>query len=155
LRKFDRYCSIVFDEITLSASLQYTNEHAKVIGFKDLGGFCRKQSISFYLTNGTMDSINLSNKIKDIIKAVQSTGFAVASTICDQTPTNVAAINKLYKETNEKFNKENRAFGFEIETQEIIPLYDIPHLLKTLRNNFVSKYLHYVYENKNIVKLMS
>jgi len=37
LKKLDRYCSIVFDEIALSASLQYTERHAKVIGFKDLG----------------------------------------------------------------------------------------------------------------------
>lgn len=40
------------------------------------------------------------------------------------------------------------AFGFEIENQEIIHLYDVPHLLKGLRNNLVSKDLHYVYENK-------
>jgi len=171
LKKLDRYCSIVFDEIALSASLQYTDRHAKVIGFKDLGGPHRssdyadkalvfmirgsrkkfKQPIAFYLTNGTMDSTNLSIIIKNIIKAVQSTGLTVVSTICDQAPTNVAAINRLYKETNEKYikeGKENKAFGFEIENQEIIPLYDVPHLLKGLRNNLVSKYLHYVYENK-------
>ncbi|CAI6373262.1 unnamed protein product [Macrosiphum euphorbiae] len=59
-------------------------------------------------------------KLKNIIKVVQSTGLTAVSTICDQSPTNVNAINKLYKETNEKYNKEdkeNRAFGFEIETQ--------------------------------------
>jgi len=108
-----------------------------VIGFKDLGGPHRssdfadkalvfmirgsrkkfKQPIAFYLTNGTMDSTNLSIIIKNIIKAVQSTGLTVVSTICDQAPTNVAAINRLYKETNEKYikeGKENKAFGFEI-----------------------------------------
>jgi len=171
LKKLDRYCSIVFDEIALSASLQYTDRHAKVIGFKDLGGPHRssdfadkalvfmirgsrkkfKQPIAFYLTNSTMDSTNLSILIKNIIKAVQSTGLTVVSTICDQAPTNIAAINLLYKETKEKFikeGKENRTFGFEIENQEIIPLYHVPHLLKGLRNNLVSKNLHYVYENK-------
>lgn len=171
LKKLDRYCSIVFDEIALSASLQYTDRHAKVIGFKDLGGPHRssdfadkalvfmirgsrkkfKQPIDFYLTNGTMDSTNLSILIKNIIKDVQSTGLTVVSTICDQAPTNIAAINLLYKETKEKCikeGKENRTFGFEIENQEIIPLYDVPHLLKGLRNNLVSKNLHYVYENK-------
>jgi len=126
LKKLDRYCSIVFDEIALSASLQYTDRHAKVIGFKDLGGSHRfsdfadkalvfmirgsrkkyKQPIAFYLTNGTMDSTNLSIIIKNIIKAVQSTGLTVVSTICDQAPTNVAAINRLFKETNENLIKK-------------------------------------------------
>jgi len=72
-------------------------------------------------------------KLKNIINVVQSTGLTVVSTIRDQNPTNVNAINKLYKKTNEKYNKkdtENRAFGFEIETQKIIPLYDVPHLLR-------------------------
>lgn len=126
MKKLDRYCSIVFDEIALSESLQYTN--GKVIGFKDLGGPYRssdfadkalvfmirgsrkkfKQPIAFYLTNGTMDSTNLSIIIKNIINAVQSTGLTVVSTICYQAPTNVAAINRLYKETNEKYIEEGK-----------------------------------------------
>jgi len=168
LKRLDRHCSIVFDDIALSASLQYTERHAKVIGFKDLGGPHRssdfadkalvfmirgshkkfKQPIAFYLTNGSMDSTHLSIIIKNVIKAVQSTGLTVVSTICDQAPTNVAAINRLYRETNEKYTKEgkeNKLFGFEIENQEIIPLYDVPHLLKGLRNNLVSKDLHYIH----------
>jgi len=92
-----------------------------------------KQPIAFYLTNGNMNSSNLSTIIKEVIKAVQSTRLKVISTICDHAPTNVATINRLLKETNEKYtieDKEVRGFGFEIETQEIIPLYDVPHLVE-------------------------
>ncbi|CAI6365881.1 unnamed protein product [Macrosiphum euphorbiae] len=101
-----------------------------------------------------MDSTNLSIIIKEVIKAVQSTGLKVVSTICDQAPTNVAAINRLLKETNEKYateDKEGRRFGFEIGTQGIIPLYDVPHLLKGLRNNLVSKDLNFTYDDKQMI----
>lgn len=58
------------------------------------------------------------------------------------------------KETNEKYvteSEESRRFGFEIGTQNIIPLYDVPHLLKGLRNNLVSKDLHFTYDKKKMI----
>jgi len=36
--KLECYCSVVFDEISLSASLQYQEQYDKVIGFKDFDG---------------------------------------------------------------------------------------------------------------------
>jgi len=88
-------------------------QYDKVIEFKDFGGQNRssgfadkvlvfmvrgsrkkfKQPVAFYLTNGYMDSTHLSIIIKEVIKAVQSTGLTEVSTVCDQAPTNVAAIN--------------------------------------------------------------
>jgi len=95
LKKLDRYCSIVFDEIALSPSLQYTDGNIKVIGFKDLGGpYCSsdfvdkalvfmirgsrkkfKQQIAFYLTNSTIDGTNLSIIIKNINGQFSTLGF--------------------------------------------------------------------------------
>lgn len=71
-----------------------------------------------------MNSTNFSIIIKNIITDLQWTSLTVISTICDQAPTNIAAIYLLCKETKEKYieGKENRTFGFEIENQEIIPL---------------------------------
>lgn len=74
-----------------------------------------KQPVAFYLTNSSMNSIQLSNIIKDIIKAVQSTGLTVISTVCNQSPSNVAAINRLNHEININYlkaGKENCFFGF-------------------------------------------
>lgn len=87
-----------------------------------------------------MKSANLAIIIKNVLKTVQSTRLTVVTTICDQTPTNVAAINRILKETHKKYiekGKEHTTFGFEIENQEIIHLYDVPHLLKDLRNNLI------------------
>lgn len=73
-------------------------------------------------------------------------GLTVVSTICDQAPTNVAAINRLYKKTVEK-----KVFDFKVGNEEIIPLFDVPHILKGLRNNLVSKDLHFEIDNKKII----
>lgn len=170
--KLDRYCSIIFDEVSISSSLQFTEKNGKVIGFEDLGndncspkfsdkalvfmvrGLRKKfkQPVAFYLTNSNMNSLNLSNILKDVITAVQSTGLTVISTVCDQAPSNVAAINRLLKETKDNTNlkteEKNDVFGFVIGGQEIIPLFDVPHLLKGLRNNLITKDLNFTYENK-------
>lgn len=69
--------------------------------------------------------------------------------MCDQAPTNVSVINKLRQETNSRYSKkgkENRVFGFEINDKEIIPLFDVPHLLKGLRNNLLTKDLSFIYD---------
>lgn len=74
---------MIFDEISLSVSFQYLEQYDKVMGFKDFGGQNRssdfadkalvfmvrgsrkkfKQPVPFYLTNGNMDSTNLSTII--------------------------------------------------------------------------------------------
>jgi len=77
---------------------------------------------------------------------VQSTGLMVAALICDQASTNVAAINKLKMETKEMYSrlgKDKKTFGFEIGNQEIVPLFDPPHLLKCMRKNLITKNLIY------------
>lgn len=149
-------------------SLQKKN--GKVIGFEDLGddncspkfsdkaivfmvrGLRKKfkQPVAFYLTNSNMNY--LSTILKDVINAVQSTGLTVISTVCDQAPSNVAANNRLIKETKDNTNlkegEKNDVFGFVIGGQEIIPLFDVPHLLKGLRNNLITKDLNFTYENK-------
>ncbi|XP_025414534.1 uncharacterized protein LOC112686472 [Sipha flava] len=51
----------------------------------------------------------------------------------------------MYKNNGQDYT----GFGFEIGGHDIIPLYDVPHLLKNLRNNLVSKDLNFEYDGKN------
>lgn len=164
--KLDRNCSIIFDEISLSAGLQYIQSKDEVIGLQDLGNGNRsllfadkalvfmvrglrksfKQPVAYFLANNAVKTVNLSIAIKDVIKAVQETGLKVISIVCDQDKTNVSAINTLMKETEEKYlrmNKEKQNFGFEIENNEIVPLFDFCHLLKGIRNNLLTKNLKF------------
>lgn len=172
--RLDRYCTVIFDEISLSASLQYMAHKGHIVGFEDLGENnispkfvdkslvfmvrgCRKkfkQPVALYLTN-SMTSAALSIIIKKVIEAVQSTGLTVISTVCDQTPSNVAAINKLQKNTainNSKDDgQEYNGFGLEIGNQSIVLRYDAPHLLKGLINNLLTKNLNFEYDGKSHV----
>lgn len=171
----DKYCTVIFDEISLSAGLQYFPHQDKVIGFEDLGnnktksvfadkaltfmvrGIRKKfkQPVAFMFTSSSMKTPDLVIAIKEVIKAVQSTGLIVTALICDQASTNVAAVNKLKSETNEKYKKlgeENKIFGFEIDDQEIVPLFDPPHLLKCMRNNSITNHLSFI-DNDGIKRI--
>lgn len=106
----------------MSAGLQYFPHQDKVIGFEDLGnnktksvfvdkaltfmvkGIRKKfkQPVAFMFTSSSMKTPDLVIAIKEVIKAVQATGLIVTALICDQASTNVAVVNKLKSETNEK-----------------------------------------------------
>lgn len=50
------------------------------------------------------------------------------------------------EETEQSFirkNETNLYFGFTVQDQEVIPLFDIPHLFKGVGNNLLNKPLHY------------
>lgn len=44
--------------------------------------------------------------------------------------------------------KGNCIFGFDINDEEIILIFDVSHLLKCLINNFLIKDLYFTHENK-------
>ncbi|KAJ8721085.1 hypothetical protein PYW08_006550 [Mythimna loreyi] len=53
-----------------------------------------------------------------------------------QCPTNVAAIKEFKEETQKKYGKEG--MFFEMNDKKVFPLFDTPHLLKGVRNNFIN-----------------
>lgn len=91
-----------------------------------------------------------------MIRAVRSTGLKIVATVCDQGPTNRSAINALLKATQEEFvslGEENRCHGFLIDGEEVNHFYDPPHLLKGIRNNLMTKDLHFTQDGvKKIAK---
>lgn len=72
--------------------------------------------------------------------------------MCDQHPSNVKSIRTLIEETEINFKragKENRFVGFSvIPDEEIVPLFDAPHLLKGIRNNLLSYNLKFIHEGE-------
>nr|CAI5819814.1 unnamed protein product [Callosobruchus analis] len=84
--------------------------------------------------------------IKKVIVECQRVGLEVIATVCDQGTNNQSAINLLLRETEGHYLRAgtaNRNFVFVINGQEIVPLYDIPHLFKGCRNNLLTKNLHF------------
>lgn len=164
-------CVIMFDEMSLSCEVQYNRKDdviegidttAKTPGIVDYtnvflvqGVFSRyKQPLCFTFSDGPIKSMPLKTIIKKVIEKCQQTGLHVIATVCDQGGANQATINSLLKDTEEYFKregKENELFGFLVNNKEIIPLYDVPHLFKGLRNNLLDKNLHFKIGDKKMV----
>ncbi|RZC40252.1 uncharacterized protein BDFB_011654, partial [Asbolus verrucosus] len=99
-----------------------------------------KQAVAFAFSKGPIKAKDL----KPLL--VSKIGFEVMATVCDQGGSNQAVINSLLRDTDEyckKKNIENTFDGFLIDDVDIIVLYDVPHLFKGLRNNLLSKDLHF------------
>ncbi|XP_074033220.1 transposable element P transposase [Leptinotarsa decemlineata] len=161
----EKVCLLMFDEMSIDTNLFYQRQDDEIMGFQDYGterhpvlanhanvfmlkGVYKqwKQPVVFTFSNGPIEVLQLKKLIKDIIKECFIIGLNVIATVCDQGTTNASAINMLLQETKEVFlrsNTENLYFGFLVDNHEVVPLYDVPHLLKGLRNNLINKNLHY------------
>lgn len=63
------------------------------------------------------------------------------ATVCDQGSTNRSAIEGMVQDARSEYIRDNQTpkRRIIIGRQEIIPLYDIPHLIKGIRNNLLVK----------------
>ncbi|KAL1502761.1 hypothetical protein ABEB36_007860 [Hypothenemus hampei] len=161
MKDTDKLCSVLMDEMSLDVNLQYDPVSDSVSGFEDIGderrskfadhalvfmvtGLCRKwkQPLAYYFTSGGFKKDELAAILKKVILALQDTGLKVVCAISDQLSTNAAVFKILKDQTTLQYKRETgeeyRGFGFMVGGEEIIPLFDPPHLLKGLRNHFLN-----------------
>jgi hypothetical protein len=161
----DKHSILLFDEIYIDSNLYYNQKNDLIEGLPDNGVNRKiglvdyatvfmikrlhtqwKQAIYFSCSSGPLKSNELKSQITTVIKQCQEISLEVVATVCDQGSTNQTAINSLLKDTCDMFarmNLENKLFGFLINKKEVVPLYDVPHLFKGVRNNLLSKNLHF------------
>lgn len=159
LKHNDRLCSLIFDEMAIEPDLSYCKKEDTIYGFENFGGnekhsrLCDhvlvfmlrginrkwKQPIAYYFCQSTTKTPLLLKCITEVIGEIQKTGLKIMSTVCDQSTSNVKAIKLLKQSTNFQGSDENEYVGFKINDQLIIPFFDPPHLLKTIRNNLLTK----------------
>lgn len=180
LKPTHKFCSIIFDEVSLCANLTYNDSEGKINGFEDNGlsrtqqfadhclvfmirGIVKnfKQPICYSFCKSTTNKYELANQIRNVIQAVHFTGLKVVSTVCDQGTTNSAAINILINDTKLYYLRKNETFSnefYEIECNndntseriKIFHLYDPPHLLKGIRNNLLTKNVKFHIEDERL-----
>lgn len=166
LNSINKHCVLMFDEVSLEPGLSYNQKNDRIDGFVDFGGSDRrthfadhalvflikgihrkwKMPVCFYFVEGTTATSDLVRIIKEVVREIRKTGLHIVSTISDQGATNQAAIRKLLNETNEfciKQSKENRFQGYVIDGEEIVHIYDFPHLMKGIRNGLLEKDLYF------------
>lgn len=159
----------MFDEVSLEANLQYDHNNSFIHGFEDDGtsrtqqfadhalvfmirGITKKfkQPICYTFCKSTTKSHDFANKIRNVIKAVDSTGLKIVATVCDQGSTNTAAINLLKNDTKAHYLRRNISYRdefYEIHNDtkfiKIVHFDDPPHLLKGIRNNLLNKNIRF------------
>lgn len=125
----DKLCSAIFDEMSLTPSVNYDGKSDKLQGFSDFdenkiadhvlvfmikgvkANF--KQPVAFYFTNSA-SKIDLKSAIVDVIEKNQDTGLIVLCTVCDQATANVCAINQLLDDTKKCYFKKGQAWRHDM-----------------------------------------
>ncbi|KAJ8870774.1 hypothetical protein PR048_027073 [Dryococelus australis] len=142
----DRTCLLLFGEVPVREYLEYDNKSDAIAGFQNLGdngespkvgnralvfmvkglGKQWKQPVAFYFTRGTLESETSVKLMCSVLQACKKAGLNVVGTVCRAGSGN-AQLLKLVGAS------ESRPY-FHFEKQKIVTLYDVPHLLRYLRN---------------------
>lgn len=151
MSNFEKECVLMWDEMSIKAILQYNSKDDLVEGYQDLGHLGRtnnfakhalcfllrglksswKQPIAYFTSHGNVHGRDLSIILTKIIESISKTGLILKSMVCDQGATNQKAIKYLNI-------SEERPY-FELEGYKIFFNYDVPHLIKSIRNNLLKQ----------------
>lgn len=153
--ELDRFCALIFDELSLSSGLSYESHRQRISGFEDLGALGRtsnpanhalvfmvrvlrkryKAPVAYFFTKDCVKPNILKQLLITIISELQRIGMTVCATICDQGSTNRSAITAL---TREHTDDKPTSYHFVVNGESIVTLFDVPHLLKNTRNALIN-----------------
>lgn len=157
----ERQCILSFDEMSIRPSLQYNAKTDYVHGYQDEISVCDnhnikiathtlvfmargihenwKQILGYFLVHKSMPGQSLKPIVISCIEKLQAIGLDVLATVCDQASNNISLFNELGLTPEKTF--------FEVDNHDVNFMFDPPHLLKALRNNFLKYKLEYKREN--------
>jgi len=145
----DKICSVCFDEISIKELLEYSKNFDFIEGFEDLGRLGRtsktantalvfmargvytswKIPIAYFLAHSAVNRDILKTLIIDVLQVLFDTGLIPKLIICDQGTNNQSALKLLNVSEDKPF--------FYVGEHKLFALFDTPHLLKSIRNNFI------------------
>lgn len=147
--KKDRVCVLMFDAVAIKSGLYYNTSKDKMEGIEDLGMYGRsdkvakyamvfmvrglahkwKQTLGYFLFNSSIKPDTLKNMILNCLTKLQEANLIPKVVICDQDVTNRSVFSKLDISPSSPSIIHNE--------EDIYFFYDSPHLLKSVRNNFM------------------
>ncbi|XP_026675297.1 uncharacterized protein LOC113465206 [Ceratina calcarata] len=125
------HCMIVYRELRQDKLV----DHIRLVFM--LRGVSKKwkQTICYTFSKGPAKSENIKRLLKEIIEKLNgSHGFKIVAIVCDQ-----GSNRQIYLR-----NEQEPRRRILIANSEIVPLYDVPHLLKGIRNNLLKKNLIWI-----------
>ncbi|XP_040357043.1 uncharacterized protein LOC115328397 isoform X5 [Ixodes scapularis] len=142
----DRVCTLIFDEIVLKKNLTYDSAHDIIHGFTDdgvertstiadralvvvLSGISRRwvQPLAYTVGHTSTPSSVIRSLLISLIRELKTVDFTVKAVVCDQGASNVSLANQLGVSADKPF--------FEVDNERVYFIFDVPHLIKTTRNN--------------------
>lgn len=147
-RPIDKICAIVTDEMSLKEALHYVEGSDRVEGFEDFGGGQRthyvanhasvfmvrgiftkwKQVFGYCLTSGPIHHVRLQSLLLQGIRELREAGLECVAFVCDQGAGNRAMLSRLGVSKEQPF--------FQVDGVPVFCLWDPPHLIKNIRNNW-------------------
>ncbi|XP_047988471.1 uncharacterized protein LOC125228066 [Leguminivora glycinivorella] len=156
-----KMCSIIFDEMKLDAGIHYSRKRDNITGFVELSektnhladhalafmikGAVHKwqQPVAYYFSEGAASGPQMKAIIKDIVAAVCETGLQPIALISDQGTSFQSAFKSLQEETKRSqiLAGQNTDDTIHLNGHSLSVVYDPPHLIKGVRNNFLTKHI--------------
>lgn len=152
MNRQEKLIVLTFDSMSIKTELEYRCDQDRVIGFEELGPMINratntpriakhalqfmirgistkwKQVIGYFFTGNSIGSTILQTLVKDAIKNLETIGFTVVAIVCDQESSHQACMKDMnVTPDNPTFNSPSGNI--------VHVLFDIPHLIKNLRNN--------------------
>ena len=148
MSELDKQCVLVFDEMSLKTGLTYNAQTDSIEGFENLGSVGTtkyvanhalafmvrglaskwKQPVGYFLTSGTVTPVVLKTIVRNCICKLADIGLNVRVIVCDQGSNNRSMIKSLNVTPESPF--------FANDGNKIFVMFDPPHLIKNIRNNF-------------------
>ncbi|XP_065667719.1 uncharacterized protein LOC136088010 [Hydra vulgaris] len=142
MKKLERNCSLVFDEISLKQHLDYHKNNDKIIGIQSNGkpinqvlvlmvcGLSTKwkRPITYFYNNTTVCSTNLAYIVNNAMIHLHKTGLAVRCLVCDQSSSNLVTLKFL------GFSLSNQQISHPTAGAKVYITFDPPHLIKNIIN---------------------
>lgn len=158
----EKQCVLLFDEMQIKKHLEYNSTLDLIEGFEDLGEPLGRRAkiashasvfmirgllntwkipIQYVYTFGPITANDLSVLISELLTKLKSTGLIVKAVVCDQSFNN----RRLFKRLRGR-NKNYAIFN----NDKIYLIHDIPHVVKSIINNFMNKENNILINDKQI-----
>jgi hypothetical protein len=142
-------CTLIFHEVSLCKGFHYKSSKQRISGFEDLGSLGRTNRYAnhalVFMVRGIRKKMQANCSLvfykrycKDTSVETnyclhQEIGLNVVATVCEQGSTNRTAIKELCGENRDRPSP----FYFIVDGKRICTIFDVPHLLKNIRNALI------------------
>lgn len=159
----EKKCAILLDEVSIMKSIEYNKVLDEIEGFEDLGTLGRtnklgshalvvmvrglyakwKFPLSYFFTGSGVKGDNLATIIEECLKQILSINLLPTCIICDQGTQN----RRMYTLLG---GTEEQPWTI-LCNKKIFLIYDMPHLVKSIRNNLLNG--DFIFDKNKIVSL--